>query len=64
MKAQPSIPPFVCSFDTYSQQGLDACNGIDYTTTNDAKLTTLEVDPLPGSQSTYITDFTSIGNKN
>ena len=31
--------------------------------TNQAKVTTLSVDPLPGNPSIIITDFTSIGGK-
>jgi hypothetical protein len=43
--------------------GISECNGILYNSTNQAGFTTLEIDLLPGTTSTYITDFTSIAGK-
>jgi hypothetical protein len=60
LKAAPVSPPFTCSFDSYSVESTDSCNGVSFSATNQAKLTTLTVDPLPSMPSTVITDFTSI----
>ena len=43
--------------------GINSCNGITFNGTNQARLTSLEVDKLAGT-SKFVTDFTSIGNLN
>ena len=58
--AYPTNPPFTCTFDKYSLLGENECLGISYDSTNQAAFTTLDVDLLPGTTSTYVTDFTSI----
>ena len=58
-----SIPvkqPFTCSFDKFSLEDTNSCNGISYTATNNARISSFEVDQLDGT-SHLITDFTSIG---
>ena len=56
-------PPFICSFDAYTQLGNNICNGISYEASKESLITSLEIDPLASSPSTYITDFTSIAGK-
>ena len=56
----PQNPPFICDFNQFSILGSSSCYGILYETTNDAKISSFDVDLLVGTK-TYITDFTSIG---
>lgn len=53
----------MCSFDTYSSQETSECNGLSIDYTNSARFTSLDADLLPGSNSIYVTDFTSIARK-
>ena len=57
--ASPVNAPFTCSFDKYSLDDTNSCNGISYTTTNNARISSFEVDQLVGT-SQSITDFTSL----
>jgi hypothetical protein len=52
--------PFTCTFDKYSQIGDTSCNGLSYTATNQARISSFDVDPLVGTTK-IVTDFTSIG---
>ena len=44
-------------------EGADACNGVTFDATNQAKVTTVSADPLSTKPSAIITDFTSIAGK-
>ena len=62
ISAAPVNLPFVCSFDEYIDVTTNACGGLSYVATNLATFAGLELDLLPGTTSTYITDYTSIGS--
>ena len=59
-KANPVGLPFTCDFNSFSSTGANSCNGLSYVTTNDATISSFDIDRLVGTSS-YITDFTSIG---